>query len=100
MIIFIVILIIFTIIINIFVIFSLMYIWSESLRLRQDAVIAEALLGPYTHPNGSADSVLEQRIMSLLIQRMRTLGAHEVGHTLGGYVRDFVRGYRLIGGWE
>lgn len=61
-------------------------------------MIAEALLGPYTHPNGSADSVLEQSIMSLLIQRMRTLGAHEVGHTLGGCVRDFILGLRI--NWE
>lgn len=61
-------------------------------------MIAEALLGPYTHPNGSADSVLEQSIMSLLIQRMRTLGAHEVGHTLGGCVRDCIMGVRID--WE
>ena len=55
-------------------------------------MIAEALLGPYIHPNGSADHVLEQSIMSLLMQRMRTLGAHEVGHTLGAYVLLILEG--------
>jgi hypothetical protein len=33
---------------------------TESLRLREDALVAEALLGPYTHSNGSIDLDLER----------------------------------------
>ena len=33
---------------------------TESLRMRQDALIAEALLGPFSLPNGSIDTVLER----------------------------------------
>ena len=35
-------------------------ITTESLRLREDALVAEALLGPYTHSNGSIDLDLER----------------------------------------
>lgn len=33
---------------------------TESLRLREDALVAEALLGPYTHSNGTIDLDLER----------------------------------------
>ena len=48
-----------------------------SLRVRQDYLIAEGLLAPYTQDQ-VPDTMLE---MSLA--RIRQLSAHEVGHTLG-----------------
>jgi hypothetical protein len=54
--------------------------------MRQDALIAEALLGPYMYANGSVNTLLEANIMAALMQRCKQLGAHEVGHTLGIYV--------------
>ena len=48
-----------------------------SLRVRQDYLIAEGLLAPYTNES-VPDAMLE---MSLA--RIRQLSAHEVGHTLG-----------------
>ena len=55
----------------------------ESLRMRQDAMIAEAVMGPFVSPNGSVDARLEAEVMDLVLQRCKQLGAHEVGHTLG-----------------
>ena len=49
-----------------------------SLRVRQDFLIAEGLLGPYA---GDDDSANVMRDMALA--RIRQLAAHEVGHTLG-----------------
>lgn len=49
-----------------------------SLRVRQDYLIAEALLSPYTH----GDSVPPD-MQQMALARIRQLGAHEVGHTLG-----------------
>ncbi|HKS05120.1 MAG TPA: zinc-dependent metalloprotease [Gemmatimonadaceae bacterium] len=49
-----------------------------SLRVRQDWMIAEGLLQPYT--NGNEQS---PEIRAWALQRMRQLSAHEVGHTLG-----------------
>jgi hypothetical protein len=49
-----------------------------SLRVRQDYLIAEGLLSPYT--NG--DSVPPD-MQKMALARIRQLGAHEVGHTLG-----------------
>jgi hypothetical protein len=49
-----------------------------SQRVRQDYMIAEALLSPYTEAGKGTDEMQE---MSLA--RLRQLSAHELGHTLG-----------------
>jgi uncharacterized FlaG/YvyC family protein len=48
-----------------------------SLRVRQDFMIAEALLSPY---NGSKVS---EEMKKMALARLRQLSAHEIGHTLG-----------------
>jgi hypothetical protein len=50
----------------------------ESLRIRQDFLIAEGLLAPYNHGAAVSDEMLK---MSLA--RIKQLAAHETGHTLG-----------------
>ncbi len=49
-----------------------------SLRVRQDYLIAEALLGPY-EPGQPRNPAMER----MAVARLRQLAAHEVGHTLG-----------------
>lgn len=49
-----------------------------SLRVRQDYLIAEGLLGPYT-----AEGVGSPEMLRMSLARLRQLSAHEVGHTLG-----------------
>lgn len=49
-----------------------------SLRVRQDFLIAEALLRPYADGDDDATAARE-----LALARIRQLAAHEVGHTLG-----------------
>ncbi len=49
-----------------------------SLRVRQDYLIAEALLGPY-ESGQPRNPAMEQ----MALARLRQLAAHEVGHTLG-----------------
>lgn len=49
-----------------------------SLRVRQDYLIGEGLLSPYT--DGSQDTTM---IRQMALQRIRQLAAHEIGHTLG-----------------
>lgn len=50
-----------------------------SLRVRQDYLIAEGLLGPYAEEDaGPSNAALE-----MALARIRQLSAHEVGHTLG-----------------
>ena len=49
-----------------------------SLRVRQDYLIAEALLAPYE--KGKPPS---QKMQQMALARLRQLAAHEVGHTLG-----------------
>lgn len=51
-----------------------------SQRVRQDILIAEALLAPYDKPNASA---LVDQAQQMALARLRQLAAHEVGHTLG-----------------
>ncbi|GAA3747905.1 zinc-dependent metalloprotease [Terriglobus aquaticus] len=55
-----------------------------SLRGRQDYLIAEALLAPYTGPNakGIADAARDP-MLQMVLARIRQLSAHETGHTLG-----------------
>ena len=50
----------------------------DSLRLRQDYLIAEALLAPYEKGKAISSGMQE-----LTLARLRQLAAHEVGHTLG-----------------
>lgn len=49
-----------------------------SLRIRQDYLIAEALLNPYESGVPEKDSMLQMGLA-----RIRQLSAHEIGHTLG-----------------
>jgi len=49
-----------------------------SLRIRQDFLIAQALQAPYANNNVADTFALE-----MALARIRQLGAHEVGHTLG-----------------
>lgn len=51
-----------------------------SLRVRQDLLIAEALLAPYDKPDASARA---DAALQLSLARLRQLAAHEVGHSLG-----------------
>ncbi len=51
-----------------------------SQRVRQDILIAEALLAPYDKPDAAARSNEAQQ---MALARLRQLSAHEVGHTLG-----------------
>lgn len=53
-----------------------------SLRGRQDYLIAEALLAPYEHGKPAADEA-HDAALQMVLQRIRQLGAHETGHTLG-----------------
>lgn len=52
-----------------------------SLRGRQDYLIAEALLGPYT--DGKAPDAAHDPMLAMVLMRIRQLSAHETGHTLG-----------------
>ncbi|MCK9539926.1 zinc-dependent metalloprotease [Dokdonella sp.] len=51
-----------------------------SQRVRQDILIAEALLAPYDKPEAAA---LEGEAEAMALARLRQLAAHEVGHALG-----------------
>ena len=50
----------------------------DSLRGRQDFLIAEGLTAPYDKGNNASP-----KLMEMVLARMRQLSAHEVGHTLG-----------------
>lgn len=49
-----------------------------SLRVRQDYLLAEGLLSPYTEPDQ-----VPPEMEAMALARIRQLSAHEVGHTLG-----------------
>jgi hypothetical protein len=53
-----------------------------SLRGRQDYLIAEALLAPYSKGKPPADAAHDPALQ-MVLQRIRQLAAHETGHTLG-----------------
>jgi hypothetical protein len=53
-----------------------------SLRGRQDYLIAEALLAPYTKGSVKASDEHDP-MLQMVLQRIRQLAAHETGHTLG-----------------
>ncbi|MGP8251349.1 MAG: zinc-dependent metalloprotease [Terracidiphilus sp.] len=52
-----------------------------SLRARQDYLIAEALLSPYAAGKTYTDQ--NNPMLQMVLARIRQLGAHETGHTLG-----------------
>jgi len=52
-----------------------------SLRVRQDYLIAEGLLSPYSNPNEAVPE--PDPMLQMALARIRQLAAHEVGHTLG-----------------
>ena len=61
-----------------------------SLRVRQDYMIAEALLAPYADsPSGQtfrqavASNPKDDPMLQMVLARIRQLAAHETGHTLG-----------------
>ncbi|MEO0558172.1 MAG: zinc-dependent metalloprotease [Bacteroidota bacterium] len=55
-----------------------------SLRVRQDYLLAEGLLAPYTGANADGfPSEAEDPMLQLALARLRQLSAHEVGHTIG-----------------
>lgn len=54
-----------------------------SLRVRQDYLIAEGLLAPYTEGREQGFSPDEDPMLEMALARIRQLSAHEVGHTLG-----------------
>ncbi len=51
-----------------------------SLRIRQDVLIAQGILTPYT---GDDDNKNVSTMKQMALTRIRQLSAHEVGHTLG-----------------
>jgi Met-zincin/Domain of unknown function (DUF5117) len=53
-----------------------------SLRGRQDYLIAQALLAPYTNGKSLSDPS-QDPALQMVLQRLRQLAAHETGHTLG-----------------
>ncbi len=57
-----------------------------SLRVRQDFLIAEGLIGPYGSDQTSGD------MLEMSLARLRQLSAHEVGHTLG-IIHNFASSY-------
>lgn len=52
-----------------------------SLRVRQDYLIAQALLAPFI--GNQTSSVGEDKMLQMSLARLQQLAAHEVGHTLG-----------------
>ena len=66
-----------------------------SLRVRQDYLIAQGLVGEFgaptvpvgskesTQPTGTVSTTQDDPMMSMSLARLRQLAAHEVGHTLG-----------------
>ena len=54
-----------------------------SLRGRQDYMIAEALLSPYTDSASDAGKRGDDPMLRMVLARIRQLSAHETGHTLG-----------------
>ncbi len=52
-----------------------------SLRGRQDYLIAEALLAPYS--NGNIPDPAHDQALAMVLARIHQLAAHETGHTLG-----------------
>lgn len=56
------------------------YVTLGSQRVRQDLLIAEALLAPF---GKGGDAELREQAKSMALARLRQLAAHEIGHALG-----------------
>jgi hypothetical protein len=55
-----------------------------SLRVRQDYLIAQGLVGEFPNTPTTGDSAADNSaMMTMSLERLRQLAAHEVGHTLG-----------------
>ena len=54
-----------------------------SQRVRQDYLLAEGLLAPYTGEHAGGFPPGEDPMLKMALARIRQLAAHEVGHTLG-----------------
>jgi hypothetical protein len=54
----------------------------ESLRFREDALLVQALLQPYS-TSSSLDGKQTESFREIIEQRCRQLVSHEVGHTIG-----------------
>ena len=54
-----------------------------SLRVRQDYLLAEGLLAPYSGPNAPGYDPAADPMLAMALARIRQLSAHEVGHTIG-----------------
>ncbi|QKZ12227.1 zinc-dependent metalloprotease [Spirosoma sp. KUDC1026] len=55
-----------------------------SLRVRQDYLIAQGLVGEFPNTAPTGDSTADNSpMMTMSLERLRQLAAHEVGHTLG-----------------
>ncbi|GIV59684.1 MAG: hypothetical protein KatS3mg043_0773 [Rhodothermaceae bacterium] len=54
-----------------------------SLRVRQDYLLAEGLLAPYTGERAAGPPPEDDPMLAMALARLRQLSAHEVGHTLG-----------------
>ncbi len=52
----------------------------DSLRVRQDFLIAQGLVQAYAEGDGTTP---DPRVLEMALARLRQLSAHEVGHTLG-----------------
>ncbi|MEJ7767975.1 MAG: zinc-dependent metalloprotease [Chitinophagaceae bacterium] len=56
-----------------------------SLRVRHDYLIAQGLLAPFEHEGSTKESRLpaENKMLTMSLQRLKQLAAHEIGHTIG-----------------
>lgn len=56
-----------------------------SLRVRQDYMIAQGLLAPFTNDSFGEDGIptADNKMLAMALQRLKQLAAHEIGHTLG-----------------
>lgn len=54
-----------------------------SLRVRQDYLLAEGLLAPYTGEAAGGVPAEDDPMLKMALARIRQLSAHEIGHTIG-----------------
>ena len=54
-----------------------------SLRVRQDYLLAEGLLAPYTDEAAEGPPPEDDPMLQMALARIRQLSAHEIGHTIG-----------------
>lgn len=54
-----------------------------SRRVRQDYLLAEGMLAPYTGDDARGFAPADDPMLQMALARIRQLSAHEVGHTLG-----------------